>query len=94
VSLVELTDGRGGEGEKGREGAKSYDSEKAWSSINHSILSGSNAFLEHGLCKDVFECRCFFVFSFGDSNSLREILDEQFSNSFAFEKIKKRRSDN
>jgi hypothetical protein len=32
VSPVELTDGRGG-------GAKSYDGEKAWSSINHPILS-------------------------------------------------------
>jgi hypothetical protein len=37
VSPVELTDGRGGRGERG---AKSYDSEKAWSSINHTILSG------------------------------------------------------
>jgi hypothetical protein len=32
VSPVELTDGRGG---KGGGGAKSYDGEKAWSSINH-----------------------------------------------------------
>jgi hypothetical protein len=32
VSPVELSDGRGGRG------AKSYDHEKAWSSINHSIL--------------------------------------------------------
>ncbi len=35
---VELTVARGAEG--GRNGAKSYDCEKAWSSINHSILSG------------------------------------------------------
>jgi hypothetical protein len=28
------------EGEGGGAGAKSYDSKKAWSSINHSILSG------------------------------------------------------
>jgi hypothetical protein len=35
VSPVELTDGTGG----GRGGAKSYDDEKAWSSINYSILS-------------------------------------------------------
>ncbi len=40
VSPVELTDGRGGEEVGG--GAKSYDSEKAWSSFNHSILSGRN----------------------------------------------------
>jgi hypothetical protein len=33
VSPVELTDGREGVG------AKSYDGEKAWSSINHAILS-------------------------------------------------------
>ncbi len=37
-ALVELTDGRGG-GRRGWGGAKSYDDEKAWSSINHSILS-------------------------------------------------------
>ncbi len=35
VSPVELTEGGGGGG-----GAGSYDGEKAWSSINHSILSG------------------------------------------------------
>ncbi len=35
VSPVDLTDGRGGSGR----GAKSYDREKAWTSINHSILS-------------------------------------------------------
>jgi hypothetical protein len=34
VSLVEPTAGRGGRG------AKLYDSEKDWSSINHLILSG------------------------------------------------------
>ncbi len=41
VSPVELTDGRWGEGDggKGGGGAKSYDSEKASSYINHSILS-------------------------------------------------------
>ncbi len=38
VSPVELTDRR--VGERNGEGAKSYDSEKAWSSINHLILSG------------------------------------------------------
>jgi hypothetical protein len=31
--------------------------------------------------------------SFGDSSSLRELLDEQFSNSFAFDKIKRRSDD-
>ncbi len=36
---VELTDGRGA-GEVGG-GAKPYDGENAWSSINHSILSGA-----------------------------------------------------
>jgi hypothetical protein len=35
---VELTDGRKG----GVGGAKSHDREKAWSSLNHSILSGVN----------------------------------------------------
>ncbi len=34
VSPVELTDGRVGE-----KGAKAYDGEKAWTSINHSLLS-------------------------------------------------------
>jgi hypothetical protein len=37
-SSVELTDGRWGGG--GGRGAKPYDREKAWLSINHSILSG------------------------------------------------------
>jgi hypothetical protein len=36
VSPVEISDGREVEG--GGWGAKSYDSEKAWSSLNHSIL--------------------------------------------------------
>jgi hypothetical protein len=36
MSPVELTDGRG----VGGVGAKSYDGEKTWSPINHSILSG------------------------------------------------------
>ncbi len=35
VSRVELSDGRGGGG-----GAKSYNCEEVWSSINYSILSG------------------------------------------------------
>jgi hypothetical protein len=35
-----------GEGEEGGAGAKSYDSKKAWSSINHSILSGWRLLLE------------------------------------------------
>jgi hypothetical protein len=92
VSLVELTDRRWGEGRSKiiRQGEILV----LYKSFN---ISGSNAFTEHKnyvLCKNVFECRRSFVFSFGDSNSLREILDEQFSNSFAFEKIKKRRSDN
>jgi hypothetical protein len=39
ISIVELTDGGRGEAE-GR--AKSYDSEKAWFSINHSIFYGKN----------------------------------------------------
>jgi hypothetical protein len=38
VSPVELTDGRKG----GVGGAKSYEREKAWSSLNHSILFGVN----------------------------------------------------
>jgi hypothetical protein len=39
VALIELTDGQGGgRGDGG--GAKSYDGEKAWSSIIRSILSG------------------------------------------------------
>jgi len=37
VLAVELTDGREGGGGGG--GAKSYDSEKTWSSINHAIHS-------------------------------------------------------
>ncbi len=32
-----------GAGERGVGGAKSYDGEKAWSSVNHSILSARNA---------------------------------------------------
>ncbi len=40
VSPVEPSDGRGGGGDVG--GAKSYDGEKAWSSINHSVLSVKN----------------------------------------------------
>ncbi len=38
VSPVEHTSGRGGEG---RAGAKSYEGENAWSSINQLILSGA-----------------------------------------------------
>jgi hypothetical protein len=38
VSPAELTGGGGG-GERVGDGAKSYDGEKSWSSINHSILS-------------------------------------------------------
>jgi hypothetical protein len=37
VSPVELTDRRGGR--RGVGGAKSYDGEKVWSSVNHSIFS-------------------------------------------------------
>ncbi len=37
MSPVKLIDGRGGQG--GGRGTKSYDREKAWPSINHSILS-------------------------------------------------------
>jgi hypothetical protein len=37
VSPVELTDGRGGAG--GRRGVKSYNCERAWPSINNSVLS-------------------------------------------------------
>ncbi len=37
VSLVQLTDGRRG----GGRGAESYDRQKAWTSINRSILSGT-----------------------------------------------------
>jgi len=42
LSLVKLSYGGevGGEGVEGVEGAKSYDREKAWSSIKNSILSG------------------------------------------------------
>jgi hypothetical protein len=38
VSPVELTDARG-EGGRGGRGAKSYNREKAWPSVNNSILS-------------------------------------------------------
>ncbi len=38
MTPVELTDGRGGRA-GGGEGAKSYDCEKHWSSINNSVLS-------------------------------------------------------
>ncbi len=41
VLLVQLADGRGGRGDGGR--AKSYDCEKAWSSIYHSVLSVANS---------------------------------------------------
>jgi hypothetical protein len=41
---VEFTDGKGGGGVVGR-GAKSYDGEKAWLSIKHSILSGQSILL-------------------------------------------------
>ncbi len=44
VSPVELTDR--GEGGGGRQETKADDREKAWSSINHSILSGTD--LLHG----------------------------------------------
>ncbi len=37
MSSVELTDGRGGGRDKGR--AKSYNVEKAWTSIYYSVLS-------------------------------------------------------
>jgi hypothetical protein len=40
VSPVELFDGRG------RGGAKSYEGEKVWSSINNAILSGPHPRLE------------------------------------------------
>jgi hypothetical protein len=43
---VELTEGRGWEG--GGRGAKSYDHEEAWLSINYSILSGLLAGSETG----------------------------------------------
>jgi hypothetical protein len=39
VSPLALTGGRGGEVGGDGGGAKSYDGEKAWSSINHSMLS-------------------------------------------------------
>ncbi len=41
MSPVELSDVRVAEGNRG--GAESYDGEKAWSSLNHSILSGKDA---------------------------------------------------
>jgi hypothetical protein len=47
VSPVELTDGTGIGGGGG--GVKSYDGEKTWSSINHSILSPHHLFLMHNL---------------------------------------------
>jgi hypothetical protein len=40
VTSVEITDGREGEGSGG--GAKSYNGEKDWSSINHPILSAAD----------------------------------------------------
>jgi hypothetical protein len=36
----------------GRRGAKSYEGEKAWSSINHSILSGAEYTSYHHLVSD------------------------------------------
>jgi hypothetical protein len=50
VSSVELTDGRGGLGGGG--GAKSYDGEKALSSLKHSILQYSNSTEYNGLGQD------------------------------------------
>jgi hypothetical protein len=44
MSPVELTDGGGWRGEGG--GAKSYDSEKVSSSIDHSILSACHTLLQ------------------------------------------------
>ncbi len=41
MSPVELTEGEGG-GVGGGAGAKSYDDEKAWSTMNHSILSAAH----------------------------------------------------
>jgi hypothetical protein len=40
VSPVQLTVVRGGGGRGDRRGAESYDPQKAWPSINHSILFG------------------------------------------------------
>ncbi len=39
VSPMNLTDGKGG---GGGGGAKPYDGERAWSSINYTLLSGAN----------------------------------------------------
>ncbi len=46
---VELTDGRWGV--RGAGGAKSYDSEKNWSSINNSILSGKDTPAQYTILK-------------------------------------------
>ncbi len=48
-SPVELTDGRRGGG-----GVKSYDGEKAWSSINHSILSGKDKMRRKAVIQKLF----------------------------------------
>jgi hypothetical protein len=48
VSPVELTDGKRGGG--GGQGAKSFESEKAWPYINHSILSAACTYTVLYIC--------------------------------------------
>jgi hypothetical protein len=51
-----------GEGREGGRGAKSFDLEEAWPSINHSIHSGKNKYeaLEHRKFNDdISYSRCF-----------------------------------
>jgi hypothetical protein len=43
MSPVKLSDGKGGGGEGG---ARSDDGEKAWSSINHAVLTGGKLLLK------------------------------------------------
>jgi hypothetical protein len=48
----------GEEGEGGGGGAKSYDGEKVWSSVNHSMLSGIQYPLAMGACILFSALRC------------------------------------
>jgi hypothetical protein len=62
LSPFKLTDGRGGKG-GGGEVAKGNDSEKAWSSINNSILSDSKVFIfnTHTFLKLILKLKIYYV---------------------------------
>jgi hypothetical protein len=70
VSQAELTAGKGREGGGGR-GAESYDSEKAWPCINHSILSGGMKPL------DLFKINIWIDWSI-DAWFLRDMIEDFF----------------